>query len=140
MPGASADIDERLHWLDVRGRLEPVPLPPARARRASTSRPIARQLAMTVETDAGADLWVGDLHRGAVSRLSADGRSVSPTWRPDGLEIAFAYSKAGPFNLFIRPADTDAAPQAAAREPVEPVPDVVVARRPAARVHRSSIR
>ena len=54
---------------------------------------------MTVQTDAGADLWVGDTRRGAVSRLSADGPSVSPAWRPNGLEIAFAYSKAGPFNL-----------------------------------------
>ena len=30
-----------------------------------------------------------------------DGHTVSPTWRPDGLEIAFAFSKAGPFNLFV---------------------------------------
>ena len=34
-----------------------------------------------------------------------DGSTVSPTWRPDGLEIAFAFSKAGPFNLFVKPVD-----------------------------------
>jgi Tol biopolymer transport system component len=34
---------------------------------------------------------------------------VSPTWRPDGLEIAFAFSKAGPFNLFVKPVDAPAA-------------------------------
>ena len=38
-----------------------------------------------------------------------DGDSVSPTWRPDGLEIAFAFSKAGPFNLFVKPVDGPAA-------------------------------
>ncbi|HYE87454.1 MAG TPA: hypothetical protein VEA16_13925, partial [Vicinamibacterales bacterium] len=42
------------------------------------------------------------------------GQSVSPAWRPDGLQIAFAfaYGKAGPFNLFIKPVDGggDAAP------------------------------
>ena len=65
--------------------------------------------------------------RGALSRLSADGRSASPTWRPDGLEIAFAYSKAGPFNLFVRPTDADSCAAAAAREPVESVADVMVA-------------
>ena len=38
-----------------------------------------------------------------------DGLAVSPTWRPDGLEIAFAFSKAGPFNLFVKPVDGQAA-------------------------------
>lgn len=38
-----------------------------------------------------------------------DGHAVSPTWRPDGLEIAFAFSKAGPFNLFVKPVDGQAA-------------------------------
>ncbi len=110
VPGLSTDVDERLHWLDVRGRLEPLPLPAAQLDSIDVA-PDLKQLAMTVETDTGVDLWVGDLQRGAVSRLSSDGRSLSPAWRPDGLEIAFAYSKAGPFNLFTRPAYSDAAPQ-----------------------------
>jgi serine/threonine-protein kinase len=38
-----------------------------------------------------------------------EGHAVSPTWRPDGLEIAFAFSKAGPFNLFVKPVDGHAA-------------------------------
>lgn len=110
VPGASAEVDERLHWLDVRGELEPLPLP-AVALGAVDVSPDAQHLAMTVETDTGADLWVGDMHRGVVSRLSADGPTFSPAWRPNGLEIAFAYSKAGPFNLFLRPADSDTEPQ-----------------------------
>jgi serine/threonine-protein kinase len=110
VPGASSDSEEQLQWLDVQGHLEPVPLPAA-ALGAVDVAPDLKHLAMTVETDAGRDLWVGDLQRGAVTRLSADGRSVSPAWRPDGLEIAFAYSKAGPFNLFTRPAHSEALPQ-----------------------------
>lgn len=110
VPGTSSDVDDRLHWLDVRGGLEPVPLPAAPLGAVDVG-PDLNQLAMTVETDGGVDLWLGDLQRGAVSRLSSDGGSASPTWRPDGLEIAFAYSKAGPFNLFTRPAYTDAAPR-----------------------------
>ena len=110
VPGVSSEIDERLHWLDVRGGLEPLPLPAVALGGVDVS-PDSQQLAMTVETEAGADLWLGDTHRGVVSRLSADGRSVSPAWRPNGLEIAFAYSKAGPFNLFIRPTDADGVPE-----------------------------
>jgi serine/threonine-protein kinase len=109
VPGASADADERLLWLDAQGRLEPLPLPPVAIGPVDVS-PDARRVALTVPTDGGADLWVGDTRRGAVSRLAAEGPSVSPAWRPNGLEIAFAYSKAGPFNLFIRPTDYDAAP------------------------------
>jgi serine/threonine-protein kinase len=110
VPGASSDGQERLQWLDMRGHLEPVPLPAA-ALGAIDIAPDLKQLAMTIETDAGRDLWVGDLQRGAVTRLSSDGRSVSPAWRPDGLEIAFAYSKAGPYNLFTRPPYSDGLPQ-----------------------------
>ncbi len=121
VPGASAEIDERLHWLDTRGRLEAVPLPPAPLGGVDVA-PDLQQLAMTVETESGADLWLGDLRRGAVSRLSVDGRSTSPTWRPDGLEIAFAYSKAGPFNLFTRPTTSDAAPQPLVESPWNQLP------------------
>ena len=110
VPGTSSEIDERLHWLDTRGRLEPIPIPPVALGAVDVS-PDAQRLAMTVESEDGADLWLGDMQRGGMSRLSADGRSVSPTWRPNGLEIAFAYSKAGPFNLFIRPTDSDLAPR-----------------------------
>jgi Tol biopolymer transport system component/DNA-binding winged helix-turn-helix (wHTH) protein len=110
VPGMSSDVDDRLHWLDVQGRLEPLPIPPTPIS-AMDVAPNLRQLALTVEGDNGQDLWVGDLERGALSRLTADGQSVSPAWRPDGLEIAFAYSKAGPFNLFLRPAELDGAAQ-----------------------------
>jgi serine/threonine-protein kinase len=116
VPGTSHEIDERLHWLDTRGQLEPLPIPPIALSTVDVS-PDAQRLAMTVESEDGADLWLGDMQRGAMSRLSADGRSVSPTWRPNGLEIAFAYSKAGPFNLFIRPTDSDLAPRALLESP-----------------------
>jgi hypothetical protein len=111
VPGASPEVDERLHWLDTRGRLEPLPLPAAPLDNVDLA-PDLTQLAISVETDDGRDLWIGDLARGALTRLSSDGRSVSPAWRPDGLEIAFAfaYSKAGPFNLYTRPADGDGSP------------------------------
>jgi Tol biopolymer transport system component len=53
-------------------------------------------------------VWVGDTAQGDLRRFINDGQSVSPAWRPDGLEIAFAFSKAGPFNLFVKPVDGSA--------------------------------
>jgi Tol biopolymer transport system component len=37
-------------------------------------------------------------------------RAVSPTWRPDGLAMAFALNKTGPFNLFVRTEANDPEP------------------------------
>lgn len=121
VPAALSDGGERLHWLDLGGELEAVPLPSAPIVAADVS-PDLEQLALSVETETGADLWVGDLRRGAVSRLRADGQSASPTWRPDGLEIAFAFSKAGPFNLFVRSADADTPPERLLAGPWNQVP------------------
>jgi serine/threonine-protein kinase len=121
VPGASTNGDERLHWMNTEGHLDPVPLPPTPISGVDVA-PDLRQLALSIETDTGQDLWIGDLARGAISRLPAEGASVSPTWRPDGLAIAFAYSKAGPFNLFIRPTDAVSAPQLLLESPWNQLP------------------
>ena len=100
-------VDERdapLHWLDARGQLERVPLPAPGAGSIDIA-PDQRQLALTMDGESGPSVWVGDTTHGELRRLISEGQSVSPAWRPDGLEIAFAFSKAGPFNLFTKPAD-----------------------------------
>ena len=58
-----------------------------------------------MDGESGPSVWVGDTTLGDLRRFISDGQSVSPAWRPDGLEIAFAFSKAGPFNLFMKPVD-----------------------------------
>jgi serine/threonine-protein kinase len=107
VPSSTESVADRLHWLDLDGHVEPVPLPPVPLASLDVVPDLGR-LALTVDRDAGSDLWVGDLRRGALNRLTTDGFSASPTWRPDGLEIAFAYSKVGPFNIFVRSLDAGA--------------------------------
>ncbi len=102
-----ATLDERdapLHWLDARGQLERVPLPAPRAGSIDVA-PDRRQLALTMDGESGPSVWVGDTALGDLRKFISEGQSVSPAWRPDGLEIAFAFSKAGPFNLFMKPVD-----------------------------------
>jgi serine/threonine-protein kinase len=101
VPGRSSDAGDTLHWLSRDGHLERVPLPAIQMADVELA-PDQRQLALTMEGGSGPDLWIGDLHGGSLRRLSGEGPSLGPAWRPDGLEIAFASSKAGPFNLFIR--------------------------------------
>ena len=107
-----ATLDERdapLHWLDARGQLERVPLPAPRAGSIDVA-PDQRQLALTMDGESGPSVWVGDTAQGDLRPFISGGQSVSPAWRPDGLEIAFAFSKAGPFNLFVKPLDGSAGP------------------------------
>jgi len=53
--------------------------------------PDGRRIAWTASDDpTRADLWIGDLQRGAVTRLTHDGLNVSPVWSPDGRTIYFS--------------------------------------------------
>jgi Tol biopolymer transport system component len=51
------------------------------------------------------DIWVYDISRGTLSRLTFDGGSRFPIWAPDGKRIAFQSAREGPLNLFWKPAD-----------------------------------
>ena len=107
VPATIDEQDAPLHWLDARGQLERVPLPAPRPGSIDVA-PNQRQLALTMDGESGPSVWVGDTAQGELRRFISDGQSVSPAWRPDGLEIAFAFSKAGPFNLFLKPVDGSA--------------------------------
>jgi serine/threonine-protein kinase len=109
VPATIDEQDAPLHWLDARGQLERVPLPSPRNGSIDIA-PNQRQLALTMDGESGPSVWVGDVAEGDLRRFINDGQSVSPAWRPDGLEIAFAFSKAGPFNLFVKPIDGSAGP------------------------------
>lgn len=109
VPAALDEHDAPLHWLDARGQLERVPLPSPRPGSIDVA-PNQRQLALTLDGEAGPSVWVGDTTLGNLRPFISGGQSVSPAWRPDGLEIAFAFSKAGPFNLFVKPVDGGAGP------------------------------
>lgn len=121
VPARSGDGDDRLHWLDASGQLEPLPLPPAPLASVEVAADL-HKVAMVLDGDRGRDLWLGDLDRGSMTRLDLDGPGVGPTWRPDGLEFAFAYSKAGPFNIFVRPADGGGPGEAVLDSPWNQVP------------------
>jgi serine/threonine-protein kinase len=108
VPAAIDEQDAPLHWLDARGQLERVPLPATGPGSIDIS-PNRQQLALTMDGESGPSVWVGDTRQGDLRRFISDGQSVSPAWRPDGREIAYAFSKAGPFNLFIKPVDGRAA-------------------------------
>jgi Tol biopolymer transport system component len=50
-------------------------------------------LAFSQATDHGSDIWVLDLQRGVVNRLTTEGINTSPAWTPDGQRIAFTSTR-----------------------------------------------
>ncbi len=50
-------------------------------------------------------LWMLDLQRGIQTQIPIDGSPHVPVWLPDGRTLTFSSNRAGPFNLFLQPAD-----------------------------------
>jgi Tol biopolymer transport system component len=57
-----------------------------------------------VETATGG-VWIYDISRGALSRLTLEGGITMPVWTPDGRRIVVAVNRRGGTGLFWKPAD-----------------------------------
>jgi serine/threonine-protein kinase len=96
----------QLVWVDRQGREEPVDLPPAAIQDVALSRG-GRQLA----TSHGVwpeplGIWIYDIARKTSSKLTTErGLSVFPLWSPDGAQVLYGSTFAGPRNVYRRSAD-----------------------------------
>jgi serine/threonine-protein kinase len=97
-----------IQWLDGAGKKEPLLAKPGNYRDLRLS-PDGRRLALSVEEGGRQDIWVYDLQRDAMTRLTVDGSYISPIWSPDGQYIVFT-SYSGP--LYLTRADGGGQPQA----------------------------
>jgi Tol biopolymer transport system component/tRNA A-37 threonylcarbamoyl transferase component Bud32 len=102
-------------FLDPSGRTEPL-IPPGEYFNPAYS-PDGRRIALV----SGVDIFVYDLARGAMTRLTTDGTSDRPVWTPDGTRIAFG-SRLKPAGLWWVRGDGGAAPESllASDRPVVP--------------------
>jgi eukaryotic-like serine/threonine-protein kinase len=103
-PRPSSTRDEGLAWWTPNG----IVLAPEGTRNASGSVLSAdgRSIAWASGVDADrSDIWVADLQRGAITRLTHDGLNVSPAWSPDGRRIYFARRDTGVFHMMAVMAD-----------------------------------
>lgn len=82
---------------DRAGTLRPSALP---ARRYRNLAVCGHLIAATILDERGdSDLWLGDLQRGTLTRLSDGGTNVEPVWRPDCRRIAFGSDRGGVVNI-----------------------------------------
>ncbi|HBY64394.1 MAG TPA: hypothetical protein DEH78_31625 [Solibacterales bacterium] len=96
----------RLTWFDRRGAPQSAPSEPA-VHVALRLSPSAAQ-AVTARSDAVtgvSDLWLHDLAAPSAMRVTFDsGRDFAPVWSPGGDQIAFASTRDGVANIYIRAA------------------------------------
>jgi Tol biopolymer transport system component len=92
-------------WVDRKGAEQPLAAPAVSYRTPRIS-PDGHRVAVAT-TESGFNIWLYDLTRGTLSRLTftGSGNNVTPIWTSDGKRVSFASAAAGRSNLFWQPAD-----------------------------------
>jgi eukaryotic-like serine/threonine-protein kinase len=103
LPGTAET--RRLVWVDRQGNATPLGAPPRLYAHPRLS-PDGNTVAVTI-TEPKNDIWLYDIPRGTLSRLTTAGRSNAyPIWTPDGKRITYVSSQDGrPPNVFWKSAD-----------------------------------
>ncbi len=84
----AAASNSTIEWVDASGKRQPLLAKPAPYGRLRFS-PDGRRLALQINDGGQSDLWVYDVQRDAMTRLTSLGLSEYPEWSADGKYIAF---------------------------------------------------
>ena len=102
--GGFAESESRLVWVSHNGQEQPLPAAPHNYQFPRVSPDGGRVAVGIAEEEA--QIWVYDVSRDTLTRLTFGGANSTPTWSPDGKRIASASNPAaGQLNLFWRAAD-----------------------------------
>jgi len=103
-PGGDTDSQLRTFaWVDHKGVSQELAAPPRRYQFPRLS-PEGRRIAVQVVADKS-DIWIYDLSRDTLTRLTSEGNNTWPIWTPDGKRVTFTSNRGGPDNLFWKLAD-----------------------------------
>lgn len=104
--GATGGPQRTLVWVDRDGREEPIALAPAEYIWAHVS-PDGSRVAVSFTNDEGQDVWVSELSRGTLSRVTTHSEiDKDPVWTPDGQGLVFPSHRAGArIGFYLKAAD-----------------------------------
>jgi hypothetical protein len=77
-----------VQWLERSGKLQPLLSTPSSYKELRFS-PDGKRLALVVDEGANPDLWVYDVERGTMTRLTFGGANEGPVWGPGGQYLAY---------------------------------------------------
>ncbi|MCG6923096.1 MAG: protein kinase [Acidobacteria bacterium] len=96
--------ESRLVWRDRQGSAEALPAP-ARYYRTPRVSPDGRSIAVQIVEGSQRDVWIYDLERRALTRLTFGEDDWTPLWTADGKSIVFTSGRDGQYNLYMKRAD-----------------------------------
>ncbi len=107
IPGMGTSASGRtLVWVDREGKEEPLGAPPSNCAYPKIS-PDGTRVALTISTEGNQDIWIWDLIRKTMTRLTFDkAAELQSIWTPDSKRIVFASSReGGVYSLYWKAAD-----------------------------------
>jgi len=93
VPGGPELFQLQVQWLYRDGRVETVPLPPQPYGTASFS-PDGKRLALSI-LGANASIWIYDIDRRTMTRLTSEWDNTAPTWTSSGAHVTFVSNRIG---------------------------------------------
>lgn len=102
VPG-NISSEAELVWVDRRGTAQPLRVP-VRDYAIPRLSPDGGRLAITIFENKP-DIWVYDVRRETLTRLTFEGYNWNPVWTPDGTRVTFTSYNNGSSHLFLKPAD-----------------------------------
>lgn len=104
IPGAGRDSEWTLAWAGPDGKTEPLAVPARRYHFPSISLD-GRRVAVEIQENPH-DIYVYDLRRNTLTRLTFESANHHPVFNPDGKKVVFASGRGGgPDSLWWKPAD-----------------------------------
>jgi DNA-binding winged helix-turn-helix (wHTH) protein len=104
IPDVPGRMVRQLKRVSPDGAEEPLPFE-NRAFQNMTLSPDGRSFLATVYDRGASDLWVGEIARGTLSRLTTVGGVVDPVWARDGRTVFFGLAPSGRFQIHRAHAD-----------------------------------
>ena len=101
-----------LVWVDRRGVEQPLPAPPHDYEAAKLAPDGARAAVSFPSNSGGANqIWIYEMARGTVTRLTSEGFNTDPLWTPDGRRVTFRSNNGGKSGIYWVLADGSAQPE-----------------------------
>jgi serine/threonine-protein kinase len=109
VPGTPRAQMSELAWIDRQGQVTPLPLPAGEYQYVDLS-PDDRYLALSVGPGRGRgdDVWIYDIARDTLTRLTFNGSSFAARWTPDGKRVAYTSATGTTEGIVWKPADGSA--------------------------------
>ena len=112
IPGTVVAGTRSLVWVDRRGQEERLTLPARDYETLSLSPDGTRAAVIAGEDGGNTDVWVSDLARGTLTRLTTQpGVDTYPLWSPDGQRVVFTSVEDGRATLSWQAADGSGTPE-----------------------------